>query len=139
MARNFHEEYRHGEVPPPSERSTGIVFACVALVVAAFYYDNLTVLVICLSIAAAFGLVSWLRPKLLGPLNYLWFRFSLLLHKIVNPVVMLLMYAVAIIPFGMVMQLIRDPLRAKPPKDLASYWIEKPEGERDQASMNNQF
>lgn len=139
MARNFHEAYQQGEVPPPSERSTGIVFACVALVVGAFFYSNLTVLGICLALAAAFGLVSWLRPKLLGPLNYIWFRFSLLLHRIVNPVVMLLMYVVAIFPFGMVMQLFRDPLRAKPDKDLASYWIEKPADEREKASMNNQF
>lgn len=139
MKRNFHEEYRHEEVPPPSERSTGFVFACVALIIGAFFYDNLMVLALLWALAAGFALVSWQRPKLLGPLNRIWFKFSLLLHRVVNPVVMLLMYAVAIVPFGTVMQLIRDPLRAKPDKSLASYWIEKPAEDRDNTSMTNQF
>ena len=139
MARNFHEEYRHEDVPPPSERSTGFVFACVALIIGAFFYDDLMVLALCWAVAAVLALVSWRVPKLLGPLNRIWFRFSLLLHRIVNPVVMLLMYVVAIIPFGMVMQLIRDPLRAKPGKGLESYWIEKPAEDREKTSMTNQF
>jgi len=139
MARNFHEEYRHEDVAPPSERSTGFVFACVALIIGALFYDNLVVLGLCWAVAAILALVSWRYPKLLGPLNRIWFRFSMLLHRIVNPVVMLLMYVVAIIPFGMTMQLIRDPLRAKPRKGLTSYWIEKPAENREKTSMTNQF
>jgi hypothetical protein len=139
MARNFHEEYRHEDVPPPSERSTGFVFAGVAVIIGAFFYDNLTVLAAWWALAAALALVSWLRPRLLGPVNRVWFKFSLLLYRIVNPVVMLLMYVVAIVPFGMVMQLLRDPLRAKPRKELPSYWIEKQAEDRQESSMTNQF
>lgn len=139
MSRNFHEEYRHEDVEPPSERSTGLVFACVALIIGAFFYDNLVVLASWWAVAAVLALVSWRIPKLLGPLNRVWFRFSLLLYRVVNPVVMLLMYVVAIIPFGLIMQLIRDPLRAKPRKELTSYWVEKPAEDREKTSMTNQF
>ena len=139
MRRNFHEDFAREEVPPPSARSTGLVFAGVAAIVGVFFWDSLTVLGACLGLSALLAMVSWLRPALLEPVNRLWFRFSLLFYRIVNPIVMLLMYAVAIMPTGLAMQLLRDPLRAKRPRDASSYWIERAAEATPESSMKNQF
>ncbi len=139
MRRNFHEDFAREEVAPPSERSTGLVFAGVAALVGAFNYDRPAVLTACLGIAAALALVSWLRPALLRRLTILWFRFSLLLYRIVNPIVMLLMYVIAIVPTGLLMQIWRDPLRSKRAGSETSYWFDREPADSASGSMENQF
>ena len=139
MRQNFHESFQREDVPPPPERSTGIVFAVVSVVVGAIFYDTPAVWGVCAVLATGFALVSWLKPAILKPLNILWFRFSLLLHRIVNPVIMLVMYVVAILPFGLVMQLLRDPLQAKRGTESTSYWARRGADGTAQSSMENQF
>jgi Mn2+/Fe2+ NRAMP family transporter len=138
LTSNFHEHFRESEVAPPSERATGIVFACVALLIAAFAYSNPFIVGPALALSAAFALTSWLKPALLAPLNRAWFRLSLLLNRVVNPIVMLLIYAVAIVPTGLIMQALRDPLSTKPQRGTDSYWqVRDPDENR--STMSNQF
>ncbi len=138
MASNFHESFTSGEVKPPSERATGLVFAAVALVVA-IMWRNEPRMWWALGIAIALAAVSLVASHLLRPVNILWFKFGLLLHRIVNPLVMLALFTVVFIPAGIVMQLCYDPLRLRRSADARSYWIE-PKGSGDaQASMTNQF
>lgn len=77
-----------------------------------------------LILAAGFALVTLTRPAWLAPLNRQWTRLGLLLHKIVNPVVLGLIYIVTIVPIGFMFKLLgKDPLRLKRRTDLDSYWI----------------
>ncbi|MGI9405088.1 MAG: hypothetical protein ACR2O4_01845 [Hyphomicrobiaceae bacterium] len=139
MSKNFHEPYQEAEVAPPKPRATGIVFTVVALVVALVFRANPVVLGASLGLAVMLGGLSWLAPDTLEPLNRVWFRFGMLLHKVVNPVVMALMFLVAIVPMGLLMQLRRDPLRKKSLPEGASYWIEVEQDETPESSMVNQF
>src|SRR5262245_45958403 len=43
MPTNFHESYAGGEIKPPSERSTGLVFAAMAAIVAVLWRHSPTV------------------------------------------------------------------------------------------------
>lgn len=137
MAKNFHEHYERPELPLPPDRSTGLVFTAVALIVAYFWRTSEAVLGVALALAAGLALVSFIAPVLLRPLNVLWMRFALLLSKIMNPIVMLALFAVAIVPAGLIMQTRYDPLRRKRRADAKSYWIERKKD--DGASMTNQF
>ena len=137
MAKNFHEHYERPELPLPPDRSTGLVFTAVALIVAYFWRTSETVLGVALALAAGLAVVSFIAPILLRPLNVLWMRFALLLSKIMNPIVMLALFAVAIVPAGLIMQTRYDPLRRKRRADAKSYWIERKKD--DGASMKNQF
>ena len=83
MRSNFHESFAQGAIKPPSERSTGIVFVAVALLIAYLRRDNETVLLAAAGVAGVLALLSAFEPALLRPLNILWFRFSMLLHRIV--------------------------------------------------------
>ena len=139
MRQNFHESFAGGEVKPPSERATGLVFAAVALIVAVLWRNSPTVLWVALSVAAILAVLSLLAPALLKPLNRLWFKFGLLLHRVVNPIVMFAVFAVVFVPAGALMRLWHDPLRARRARDASSYWINRKQSADTTGSMTNQF
>lgn len=139
MGTNFHESFAEGDLTPPTERATGMVFAAVAVIVSIVFRDTPTVGISAAAIACGFAGISWLAPHLLAPLNRAWFRLSLLLSKVMNPIVMGLLYAVAIIPFGLVMQLLRDPLVRKRRPEATTYWVDRTAADEPTSSMKNQF
>ena len=138
MATNFHEQFDEA-VERPSDRSTGLVFAAVSIIVAAIYYRHLTVVIVALVLAVVLGGVSLLAPWLLRPLNIVWFNVGLLLQKVVRPAVMGVLFVFVIVPFGLVMRLRYDPLRAKIGPGLKSFWIERNPSGEVAMSMKNQF
>lgn len=137
MSKNFHEQFDRPELPLPSDRSTGLVFTAVALIVAYLWRADATVLQAALVVAGVLAAISLLIPIALRPLNILWMRLALLLNKIMNPVIMMVLFAIAIVPAGLVMQMRYDPLRKRPRKDVGSHWIERRQAEP--SSMTNQF
>ncbi len=139
MSQNFHESFSGGEVKLPSERSTGLIFAVVALVVAVAWRNSPTVLWSAVGVSAVLAAISLLVPVLLRPLNIVWFKFGLLLHKVVNPIVMFAIFALVFIPGGALMRLWHDPLRLKRARDASTYWIAHKKNEDTPASMKNQF
>lgn len=129
------------ELKPGSDRSFGFVFT------GAFAIIGLLPLISggegrlwALAIAAMFLAVTLVRATLLAPLNRLWFRFGLLLNKIVNPIVMGLLFFLTITPIALIMRAFgKDPLRLKPKSGETSYWIIRdPAGPRG-GSFKDQF
>jgi len=134
----FHEPLVKGEIKAPSERSTGLVFAAVGAIVAVLFRHTQSVWITALALAAFFLVASLAAPRILRPLNWAWFRLSLLLNRIVNPVVMLAMFAVVFVPMGLFMRLWRDPLVHRRRPGAASYWVSRDPAEAGH-SMRNQF
>lgn len=116
----------------------GTVFAVVSAIIAYVFRDNFTVLAIAGSACVVFAGLAFVAPALLRPLNLVWFRFSLLLHRIVNPIILGLMFVLAIVPFGIAMRIWRDPMRRQRTKG-ETYWIPREPKSRDTHSMTNQF
>lgn len=139
MRSTFHESFAQGEIKPPSDRSSGIVFVAVALLVAYLGRANETILFTASGLAGVLAVLTAFAPTLLRPLNLLWFRFSMLLHRIVNPLVMFTIFTVVIIPGGLLMRLWCDPLRARRAPDSNTYWLERSEDGLASSSMRNQF
>ena len=79
-------------------------------------------------------------PMVLRPLNKLWFKFGLLLHAIINPIVLGAMFFVAVTPMALVMRLAGKKLLNMDYEPAAkSYWIErKPPGPPPE-SVRRQF
>ncbi|MEL7048973.1 MAG: hypothetical protein AAFO75_08450, partial [Pseudomonadota bacterium] len=72
-----HDRLIEEDVPLPSERSTGLVFAVVFLVLALVFRADMTWGLTALTISAAFAAVAFLAPAWLAPLNRAWFAFAL--------------------------------------------------------------
>jgi hypothetical protein len=137
-----HESYERSEdVRGSSDRSFGIVFAVV------FGVIGLLPLAFgggarlwSLGVGAAFLLVALAMPSILAPLNRLWLRFGLLLHRIVSPLVLGIMFFLVITPMGLVMRAFgKDLLRLRFDKAAPSYWIARTPPGPPPDSLTEQF
>lgn len=91
-------------------------------------------------VAALLAGLALICPRTLAPFNRLWTRFGLLLHRIVSPCVLALVYCLAVTPIGLLRRLLgHDPLALRLDRAAASYWQKRaPDAERSR-SMNKQF
>lgn len=140
--QSSHEDFhRKNRVSAGSERGFGIVFFFVFAIIGLWpLIAGGTPRLWSLGIAMAFLLVSLVRPGLLSPLNRAWFLFGLLLHRIVTPVVMGMVFFLTVTPTGLVMRLVgKDPLHRRLDPTAKTYWIERSPPGPDPQSMRNQF
>jgi hypothetical protein len=131
----------HRRVKTSSNRSFGLVFtgflaviACGPLLAGGAIRLWAAVLAVC---CLAVALVA---PRLLGPFNQLWSRLGLLLSHVVSPVVMGLVYAMVIVPMGLILKSTgRDLLRLNWDPRAPSYWVERTPPAPQPGSMSKQF
>ncbi len=138
----FHEDLgREDETQGSSDRSFGLVFAAVCALMAALgWWKGRPHAPYWTGAAATFATVALARPSLLGPLNRAWTRLGLLLFHVVNPIVMFLLYVLAIVPVGLVMRILgKDPLRLRFEPVAASYWIPREPPGPAPETMKDQF
>jgi predicted membrane metal-binding protein len=125
-----------------TDRAFGFVFAIVFLLIALFpLFSGQSIWWTAIIISFAFGLTGLAAPKVLSPLNRLWTRFGLLLHKITSPIILGIMFFLVITPMGIIMRVLRknDPLKMTIDHQCRTYWIERtPPGPRHD-SFTDQF
>lgn len=108
-----------------SDRAFGIVFVVVFSVVGFFpLLGDGSPRAWALATAGLLLVVAIARPRWLSPLNRVWFRLGLILHRIASPVVMTVIYFAAVTPTGLVLRLLRkDVLKLRRDSRVDSYWI----------------
>lgn len=136
-----HEQLdREHEVATSSDRAFGLVFAAVFALVGVLrtwwsHADGPWWFAGCAAFAAL--ALFWTAP--LAPLNRLWSRLGMLLHAVVNPLLMGLIFLVSIVPIGLLMRLAgKDPLRLRLDRAAGTYWIPCEPPER-RGAMKDQF
>ena len=137
-----HESFREGDaVKGSSNRFFGIVFAVVFAIIGLFpLIDGSSVRWWSLIVAGVFLALAFAAPKLLSPLNRLWMRFGLLLHRIVNPLVMALLFFLVVTPIALLMRLFgKRPLHLETEPDAQSYWIPRDPPGPEPETMKQQF
>jgi hypothetical protein len=139
---NTHESYtREEHIEGSSDKGFGQVFAgFFGIVTAISLWRSGSTWHWALPVAVVFLVIAYTVPSILGPLNRLWMKFGLLLYKVMNPIVLGLLFFVTIMPIGLVMRAFgKDFLRLRLDRGAKSYWIERtPPGPPPQ-SMKNQF
>jgi hypothetical protein len=141
MNQSTHENFTRDEASTPgSNRTFGLVMAgALALLALINGWHSGRLWPWELILAALFLSAASFRPALLHPLNRLWMKLGLLLHKIVNPIVMGLLFYGTIWPTGLAMRMRgRDLLRLKREPDADTYWIARPPGPLPE-TMRDQF
>ena len=120
-----------------SNRSFGIVFSIVFLIVALYPLlnsDSIRIWSIILS--STFFIFGLLNSNILSPLNRIWFKFGIILGRIVSPIVMGLVFFLVVTPTSLILRLFKkDNLNLKK-NDNRTYWIDKSE---KKSKMKNQF
>ena len=125
------------DVKISSNRNFGIVFFVVFLLVALYpLIHGEEIRLWSLIISLIFLTLGLLNSKILAPLNKIWFKFGILLGKIVSPMIMGVIFFLVVTPIGLIMRLLgKDVLNLKYNKNK-SYWIEK---NGPKSKMKNQF
>lgn len=132
---------REDETRQSSDRAFGLVFVVVlALIGLAPIWRGTSPRWWSLALAAALFVVASLIPRVLSPLNWLWFKLGLLLHAVVNPVVMALLFFTTVTPIGLIMRAMgKDPLRLRRDPAATTYWIERRPPGPEAGTMPRQF
>jgi len=132
------ESSSHIQIEPSSEKSFGIVFSIVFLIISLFPLINSgNIHLWALILSAVFLFLAFIAPKILKLPNMLWFKLGILLGSIIAPIVMSLIYFITVMPIGLIMRIMgKDLLKKKFDKNAKSYWIKRSE---PLGSMKNQF
>jgi predicted membrane metal-binding protein len=137
-----HESYGHEDaVERPPDRQFGLVFTAVFAIIGAWpVLGGRPIRWWSLVLAAAFLTIALTAPHLLAPLNRVWLWIGLLMHRVVSPIVLGLLFFSTVTPIGLLLRALgKDPLRLRFDPEAPTYWIERrPPGPAGD-SMSNQF
>jgi len=93
-----------------------------------------------MALSAGILLISLFRPTLLRHLNYLWYRLGAILHRIVNPMILGLLFFLTITPTALLMRMFgKAPLQLVLDRNVKSYWIKREPPGSPGDNMRRQF
>ncbi len=145
MASGFHERLETQErIEGPSDRSFGLtvggILAALGLLKGSVFSGWTMLAWVLLLVGGLLVALGVVRPALLAPLNRAWLRLGLVLFRIVNPIVMFVIYATTVVPIGLWLRMRgKDLLRLRKDPEAPSYWIVRDPPGPAPESMRNQF
>jgi hypothetical protein len=131
-----------GGIRQSSNRSFGIVMAVFFFLISAIsaWKHQWTPLWYWPALSALFGFFALALPAALSPLNRAWTILGLVLHRVMNPLVMGLLFFGFVTPLGWVFRFMKgDTLRLKINKTASTYWITREDKDQPGKGMANQF
>ena len=135
-------ESQHAEVVVgPSDRNFGFTMAAVFALIGGYgLYAGSSHAPFWLGAAVVFaGLTLW-RPQTLNPANRAWLKLGLLMYRVVNPVIMALLFFGTILPIGLAMRLFgKDFLNLARDRSSPTYWLPRSDPRPPSQSMRQQF
>lgn len=126
---------------PPSNRSFGWVFTAVFTVTGVYsLWREGTIYPWMFGLASVTAAVTMVRSEWLAPLNRAWMKFGELLHRVVSPIVLGIIFYGVFTPVGLVMRMTgRDIMKRRFEPLAPTYWVERdPPGPADD-SFQDQF
>jgi hypothetical protein len=133
--------HRDGAPKSASDRGFGFVLAgFFALICALGLWRGSERWPLWLGLAVAALALALAAPGVLAPFNRVWTKFGLLLHAIVSPIILGVIFYLCIAPIGFLMRLSgKDPLRLRYEPEADSYWIKRMPPGPQPDSFKNQF
>ena len=124
-----------------SNKSFGLLLFAFFAVLAAYGYFKMGSVSLTFAFLALFFLIIALSmPRVLVPLKSLWLKFGWLLSVIISPIVLGLIYCLAIVPVGLLTRFFgKDILSLKLDRTASSYWVTRKAGGPGGDSMKEQF
>ncbi len=125
------------KIKSSTNRSFGIVFFIVFLIISLFPLlnnENLRAWSLVLSII--FLILGLVNSKILTPFNRIWYKFGILLGRIVSPIFIGIIFFAVVTPTSFMMKLFNKNLLDLKKKNKKSYWIDS---SKIKSSMKKQF
>ena len=125
------------DVKISSNRSFGVVFFVVFLLIALYpVINNEEIRAWSLIVSLIFLVLGLLNSKILNPLNQIWFKFGILLGRIISPFIMAIIFFFVVTPIGLIMRTLGKDILNLRYNTKKTYWIEKT---GPKSKMKNQF
>ena len=120
-----------------SNKSFGIVFSIFFLLISVYLLlNNDPIFYWSLFVSFIFLVLGLMNSKILSPLNLLWFKFGILLGRIISPVVMGVIFFLVVTPISIILKIFgKDVLNLKF-NNNKTYWIVK---DGPKSNMKKQF
>jgi len=120
-----------------SNKSFGIVFFVFFFIVSLFpLFEGGNIRIWSLIISIIFLILGILNSKILTPFNQVWFKFGILLGRLVSPVVMGVIFFAIVTPTSIIMMVLQKNLLNLKKCNKKTYWIER---SKIKSKMKNQF
>ena len=120
-----------------SNKSFGIVFFIVFLLISLYpltNHENIRIWSLITSLI--FLILGLLNSKILNPFNKLWFKFGMILGRIISPIIMSIIFFLVVTPIALIMKLLKKDLLNLKFNKTNTYWIEQ---SGPKSKMKNQF
>ena len=120
-----------------TNRNFGIVFCIFFLIIALWPVlseNQIRIWSVILSIL--FFVLGILNSNLLTPLNNMWFKFGILLGKVISPIIMAFVFFFIVFPTGLIMRLIKKDILNLKFNKKDTYWNSR---KIKKTSMKRQF
>ena len=127
----------NSETNTSSNRSFGIVFSIVFLIIAIYpLINNEDIRIWSLIVSLIFLILGYLKSRILTPFNSLWFKFGIFLGRIVSPIILGVIYFFIVTPTSILLRLFKKDLLNLKFSNNNSYWLEK---QGPKSKMKNQY
>ena len=124
-----------------SERSFGFLFSivCFTIGILPLFYDE-NVDIIWIFCGGTLLFLSVVCPGVLGPFNRGWYRLGVVLHLLVSPIILGILFFLVITPVGFIARIFgKLSLSIYFDKEAITYWIKRSPQGFDPESFTNQF
>ncbi len=125
----------------PTDKKFGYFFSVVFTLIALYSYwqDLKNFAFLALIVSFLFAAVTLFAPKVLSPLNRIWYELGMLLGKIFSPIILGVIFFLMITPISLLTRLFgRDELKINK-LSLKSYWVDRSPPGPSSDSFKNQF
>jgi Saxitoxin biosynthesis operon protein SxtJ len=147
MSQNssLHENYRDEEpTEAGSDRAFGCTVGSMLMLIGATkaFVAGTISSAVCLIFAsgALLLLLAIFAPSRLSTLNRLWFKVGTAIAKVMNPIILALLFFLVVTPMGLLMRIVgKRPLRLAPDRTAATYWIKREPPAGGTSTMRRQF
>ena len=142
MNSQTHEKISPLKAVVPKDRNFGFVFSVVFLLVATFVWWHgygYVYTSLFFSLAGIFFSAAIFSARILHPANMLWYHIGKILHSLISPIILALLFFLLFWPIGVMMRLFRANIDLQ--LDFHSgdtYWVER-HNSVDPESFKNQY
>lgn len=142
---SLHENYRDEEpTEAGSDRAFGCTVGSVLILIGAtktFVAGAISSVVgLILVLGALLLLLGIFVPSRLSTLHRLWLKVGAGIAKVVNPIILALLFFLVVTPMALFMRIVgRRPLRLAADRTAATYWIEREPPPGGASTMRRQF
>jgi large-conductance mechanosensitive channel len=142
---SLHENYRDEEpIAAGSDRAFGCTVGSILIVIGAVkgFAAGALPPIACLifAVGAVLLVLGIFAPLRLSVLNKIWLKLGTVIARVVNPIVLALLFFLVVTPMALLMRIAgKRPLRLAPDHAASSYWVYRNTPHGEASSMKRQF